>query len=494
MLSKKYQGLFLGILVFVIILLIPTPAGMSFQAKSVGAVVMLMSIWWITEAIPVFATAFLPLALYPMLHILPAKETAMNYGHNYVLMLLGGFFLGKAIESQNLHKRIALVIINIFGISRKRILLSMMISTAFLSMWIANVTAAVMMFPIALSIIDKEKHDSSGKGNFGTALMLGIAYSATLGGLGTLIGSPTNLILIGILEKLFPTAPPLTFMMWLKIGLPVLIIFLPIFCYYLIRHFRVSGNLSNSEAIVKNELKALGKTTRGEKLVIYVCLFAIIGWVFREDFVIGQMVIPGWSTLLSLQGYAHDSTVAIAAALLMFMLPSGNGKRLLDWKDASQVPWGVAMIVGGGYAIAAGFESTGLADWLGLQLAFISDFPFLIVLVLIIAFVMIFTEFNSNTATANILLPVLASMAIAASINPLLLMIPAAVASSLGFMMPAGTGPNTVIFGSERVTVRQMVKCGVWLNLISLILLTIILYFIIIPWLHLETSLPAWAT
>jgi len=492
--SKKYIGLFTGIIAFIVILLLPEPEGLSLQAKSAAAVVVLMSIWWITEAIPVFATAFLPMALYPLLEILPASKTAVNYGHNYVLMMLGGFFLGKAIENQNLHKRIALVIINIFGISRQRIIMSMMIATAFLSMWIANVTAAVMMFPIALSIISKEEEDLvSGKSTFATALMLGIAYSATLGGLGTLIGTPTNLILIGILENLFPDAPPITFFTWLKIGLPILIVFLPIFCYYLIKYFRVSGNLSNSDTIIKDELKALGKTTPGEKRVIVVCLIAIFGWVFREDLVFGTAVIPGWSTLLGLREYVHDSTVAMVAALLLFILPADKEKRLLDWKSASQVPWGVVMIVGGGYAIAAGFESTGLADWLGTQLAFISSYPLLIVLILVIGFVMIFTEFNSNTATANILLPILASMAVAASMNPLLLMIPATVASSLGFMMPAGTGPNTVIFGSERVTVSDMVKCGVWLNLISLALLTLILYFIIMPWLNLQTTLPVWA-
>ena len=483
----------LGIFAFALIMLLPLPAGMSFQAKSAAAVVVLMSIWWITEAIPVFATAFIPLALYPLLGILPAGETAANYGHNYVLMMLGGFFLGKAIEAQHLHKRIALVIVNMFGISRQRIMMSMMIATAFLSMWIANVTAAVMMFPIAMSIISKEEETAHGRSTFGTGLMLAIAYSATLGGLATLIGTPTNLILIGILEKLFPEAPPITFFTWLKIGLPLVIVLLPVFCIYLIRYFDIKGNLSPNDTVIKDELKALGKITPGEKRVIYVCLLAIFGWVFRDDLLFGNLVIPGWASLFGLGEYVHDSTVAIVAALLLFMLPATKETRLLDWKAASQVPWGVAMIVGGGYAIAAGFESTGLADWLGNQLVFISQYPFFIVMILVIGFVMIFTEFNSNTATANILLPVLASMAVAAAINPLLLMIPAAVASSLGFMMPAGTGPNTVIFGSERVTVADMVKCGFWLDLISLVIVVMMMYFIIMPWLGFENALPQWA-
>lgn len=492
--SKRYIGFFTGVIAFIIILSLPAPEGLSPEGKSAAAVVILMSIWWITEAIPVFATAFLPLVLYPLLEILPAGKTAVNYGHNYVLMMLGGFFLGKAIESQNLHKRIALVIINIFGISRQKIIFSMMIATAFLSMWIANVTAAVMMFPIAMSIVSKEEDLTDGKkSTFATALMLGIAYAATVGGLGTLIGTPTNLILIGILENLFPDAPPITFFTWLTIGLPLLVILLPVFAYYLVKYFNVSGNLSGNDTIIKDELKALGKTTPGERRVIYVCLFAIVGWVFRENLVLGNFIIPGWSELLGLDAYVHDSTVAMAAALLLFAIPANKEKRLLDWKQASQVPWGVVMIVGGGYAIAAGFESTGLADWLGGQLSFVSSFPFFVVLILVGGFVMIFTEFNSNTATANILLPVLASMAVAAGMNPLLLMIPATVASSLGFMMPAGTGPNTVIFGSERVTVSDMVKCGVWLNLISLVIVTLMMYFVIMPWLNFDPALPAWA-
>lgn len=494
MLSIRYKGLLIGILAFILILALPLPGALSLQAKSAAAVVILMSIWWITEAIPVYATAFIPLALYPLLGILPADETAANYGHNYVLMMLGGFFLGKAIENQNLHKRIALIIINLFGISRQRIMMSMMIATAFLSMWIANVTAAVMMFPIAMSIISKEEEEGTGRSTFSTGLMLAIAYAATLGGLGTLIGTPTNLILIGILEKLFPDAPPITFFTWLKIGLPLVIVLLPVFCFYLIRYFGITGNLSQNDTIIKDELTALGKITPGERRVIYVCLLAIFGWVFRDDLLFGDWVIPGWASLLGLGDFVHDSTVALVAALLLFMLPATKEKRLLDWKSASQVPWGVAMIVGGGYAIAAGFEATGLADWLGHQLVFISHYPFFMVVLLVIGFVMIFTEFNSNTATANILLPVLASMAVAAAINPLLLMIPATVASSLGFMMPAGTGPNTVIFGSERVTVADMVKCGIWLDLISLIILVLMMYFIIMPWLGFDAALPSWAS
>lgn len=493
MLSKKYIGLLSGIVVFIIILFLPEPKGMSVEAKNAAAVVVLMSIWWITEPIPIYVTAFLPLALYPILKILPASETAVNYGHNYVLMLLAGFIMAKAIEAQNLHKRIALVLINTFGVSRRKIILSMMVASAFLSMWIANVTGALLMLPIALAIIYKEETENKMGSTFSTALLLSIAYGASIGGVATLIGSPTNLILIGILEKLFPSAPPITFFQWLKIGLPISIIFLPIVWLYIVKYFKVSGNLSDDQSIIKNELLSLGKTTPGEKRVIYVFMLAIFGWVFREGFVFGDTVIPGWGSLLGLDGYIHDSTIAMFCAVLMFMLPADKDKRLIDWKQASQIPWGVGMIVGGGYAIAEGFKSTGLADWLGNQLVFINNYPPLIVLLIVVAFILFFTEVNSNTATVNIFLPVLASLAIAANTNPLLLMIPATIAASFAFMMPAGTGPNTVIFGSERISIAVMAKCGLWLKLISLVLLTLILYSIVMPWLDLETTLPVWA-
>jgi len=491
--SKKYIGLLTGLVLFFGILFLPNPAGMSTEAKNALAVVTLMTVWWIAEAIPVYATAFLPLVLYPMLKVLPAAETAENYGHNYVLMMLAGFLLAKAIESSSLHKRIALVLMAALGSSRQRLLLSLMIATAFISMWIANVTAALLMLPIALAIISKDEAETGKTSSFSTAMMVGTAYSASVGGVATLIGSPTNLIFIGIMEKLFPDAPPISFLTWLKIGLPVLIIFLPIVWLYLVKYFKIDGSIAGSQEIIREELKSLGKMSAAEKRVMWVFAVTTLGWVFRDDLALGNFIFPGWSSMLGLDAYVHDTTVAMTAAIFLFALPDGKGKRLLDWKSASQIPWGVVMIVGGGYAVAAGFQSTGLASWIGNQLAFISAFPFWVVLVIVVGFILLFTELNSNTATVNIFLPVLASIAIAGNTNPLLLMIPATFASTFAFMMPASTGPNTVIFASEKISISDMVKCGLGLKLISLVVLTLILYFVIIPILHLETGLPVWA-
>ncbi|MEO9476222.1 MAG: SLC13 family permease [Cyclobacteriaceae bacterium] len=490
--STSRLGLAAGILAFILIICLPLPYSMNVQAKFTAAVVVLMSIWWITAAIPVYITALVPLLLFPILNILSPSETAANYGHNYAIMFLAIFFLAKAMETNNLHKRIALSIMSFFGTSRPRIILGMMVATAMVSMWIANVTTALMMLPIATAVLAKNEQ-SDGADSFGPALMLGIAYSASIGGLCTLIGTPTNMIFVGIFTTLFPDAPAITFLNWLKIGVPILIVFIPFIWYFIIRYFAVKGNLNSSDEVIHKELKLLGRMSYGEKSVLIIACLTVACWVFKDNLVFGQTVIYGWTHWVGLEGQIHDSTIAMGSAILVFAWPSGKAGQLLTWKDASQVPWGVVLIVGGGYAMAHAFESTGLADWLGGNMTFIQDYPFFIVLTIVVAFVLIFTEFNSNTASANILLPVLASTAVAAQVNPLLLMIPATVACSCAFMMPAATGPNTVVLASERLSIAQMAKCGLWLNLMAVALLTIILYFIIVPWLGIEMALPAWA-
>jgi solute carrier family 13 (sodium-dependent dicarboxylate transporter), member 2/3/5 len=489
----KYYGLIGGIIFLVVMLLLPVPDGMSAAAWNTAAVALLMALWWITEAIPIYATAFLPMALFPLLKILPAGDTAVNYGHDLVLMMISGFFLAKAIESQNLHRRIALVLIKALGTSRPRILLSIMLATAFLSMWIANVTAALMMLPIGMAIITKEEAYGNASPKFGTTVMLGIAFASSIGGVATLIGTPTNLIYGGIMAKLYPLAPKISFLEWLKVGMPILIIFLPLIWYYLVFFFKIKGSIPGNRELIDNELKEMGKMSVGEKRVMYIFIFTTLAWVLREGFVFDQTVIPGWSSLLGVGEFVQDSTVGMFSAMLLFMLPDGKKKRLLDWKTAGSIPWGVGVIVGGGYALAASFKSTGLADWLGAQLAFVSSYPTPVVLFIVVGAVLLFTEMNSNTATANIFLPVLASMAVAGHTNPMLLMIPATFACSFVFIMPAGTGPNTVIFASNKLTVPDMARSGIWLKLISMILLPLVLYVLIIYVLGIDPALPVWA-
>lgn len=489
----KTIGLLIGISVLVIGLMSPVPEGMSAEARNVAIVTIMMAIWWMTEAIPIYATAFLPMAMYPLLGILPASETAVNYGHDFVIMMISGFFLAKAIEAQNLHKRIALVIINTLGTSRPIILLSIMLATAFMSMWIANVTAALLMLPIGIALITLEEELTGEKSGFGTVLMLGIAFSASIGGTATLIGSPTNMIFSGVLAKMFPLAPSISFFTWLKVGLPLVVIFLPLLWLYLVKFYKVRDSLPGSRQMIKNELHALGPMSKGEQRVLLIFILTTLGWVFRENIVIEKFTIPGWSVLLGMEAYVHDSTVGMAATMLLFMISAGNNNRLLDWKSAGQIPWGVGVIVGGGYAMASGFKATGLAEWLGSQLAFISSYPTFFVIFIVVGFILFITEINSNTATANIFLPVLASLAVAGNMNPLLLMIPATFACSFVFIMPAGTGPNTVIFGSNRITAPELAKAGFGLKLISMVLLPLALYFLIEIFLGYDKSIPVWA-
>ncbi|MEM1135242.1 MAG: DASS family sodium-coupled anion symporter [Bacteroidota bacterium] len=488
------MGLFLGVLTFIIVSNLPVPAGLTELGLKAAAVALLMTFWWVTEAIPIAATAMVPLVLFPTTGVLSASETAENYGHNYVVMLIGGFILAKAFEVHNLHKRIALLIMQLIGTSRKLIILSFMLATALLSMWIANVAITLLMLPIALAIISKEKESEGSISNFGLALMLAIAYSASIGGTGTLIGTPPNMVFAGMVEQLFPKAPEVSFFQWMLLGLPLMVVFLPIIWIYLTGYFKIKGAFLGGREVIEKELISLGKMGKAEKRVAIIFILTALGWIFRRDFVFDAVVIPGWASLFGVAEYVHDSTVALTAAVLLFVLPSGKGnqERLIDWKTAERIPWGVPFIVGGGYSIANGFAVTGLAAWLGNQLAFIGNFPLLVVLLFVILLMTFLTEINSNTATANIFLPVLASMSVAGESHPFLLMIPATVACSFAFMLPSGTGTNAVIFGSGIVSIPQMARCGLWLNLISIILLTIMMYLVAVPIFDISSGLPEW--
>ena len=478
----KWLGLWAGLGLCILILALPAPEGLTTTGKNTAAVTLLMTIWWISEAIPIYATAFVPLFAFPVLGILPASDTAANYGHNYVLMLLGGFFLSKAIEIQNLHKRLALYTIQKLGTSRPMLILSFMIASAFLSMWIANVAVALLMLPIALAIVEKDEHLASAKSSFGLALMLAIAYACSIGGTATLIGTPPNLIFSGIYEKLFPQSPPIDFLTWLKIGFPVSVLFLPVIWVYLTRFYSVKGELEGSKEVIDQELTSMGKMNRSEKSVLAIFIFTAFGWIFRKEIPLGSITVPGWSNLLGISDYVHDSTVAIAAALLLFAIPSHKkGQRLLNWENAASVPWGVVMIVGGGYAIAEAFTSSGLAFWIAEGMAFMNNYSTFIVLAAIITIMIFLTEINSNTATANIFLPILATMAIAGQNHPLLFMIPATFACSFAFMLPSGTGTNAVIFASNRISIPEMAKAGFGLNLLGIVFLVSIMYFFILP-------------
>ena len=501
--NRQRIGFVVGAVLFLLPLILPVPEGANPLAMRAAAVGLLMATWWVTEAIPISATALIPLVAFPLLGVLNAKETATNYGHNYVLMLLGGFFIAKAFELHNLHQRTALSIVKLLGTSRRRIILSFMVATAFLSMWIANVAVALLMLPIAVAIIAKEEQNGATRdgGRFGLALMLSIAYSASIGGTGTLIGTPPNMVFVGIFEKMFPKAPEISFAQWMLVGVPLVIVFLPIVWLYLTKFYQIKGRFQGGSSVIHDQLAALGPMTTAEKRVLGVFVLTAFGWVFRRDIPLPFGTIPGWSTLLGVSGYVHDSTVAMFSSLLLFIIPAGSSsgagggsrRRLLDWKSAESVPWGVAWIVAGGYALAMAFAKTGLARWLGDEISWLAGLPTLLMVLCVVTLLSFLTEINSNTATATIFLPVLAATAIAGGSNPYLLMIPATIACSCSFMLPSGTGTNAVIFASDRVTIPEMAKCGFWLHLIGVVVLTGIVYLLAIPIFHMTSALPLWA-
>ena len=503
---RQRAGLFLGIPIFLIMLFSSPIGGMSREAHLTGAVAILMSIFWITEAIPIPATALLPLVLFPMLKIQKASDVAISYGDTIIYLFMGGFFIAEAMQKCNLHKRIALFIIKRLGTEKRKIILGFMISTAFISLWISNTATALMMLPIATAVtlsLEELDKDTIGdkvlrKSHFGKALMLAVAYSASIGGIGTLIGTPPNLIFAAISKKLFPNSPSVGFAYWMIIGLPVVIIMIPISWYYLVSFgFKVKKEkFEKGTTVIDEKIKELGSMKLSEKLVLGIFSLTAFGWIFRENINIGSFTIPGWSNLLGINEFIHDSTVAIFSAVLLFLIPVNLRKKefLLDWETAKNIPWGILILFGGGIALSSAFTVSGLSHWIGESLKFFSSFsPFWIIIIVSVVAILL-TEVASNTATATIFMPIMGSLAVFLKVHPHILMIPVTISVSLAFMLPVATPPNAVVFSSGYLEISDMVKAGVILDIIGCILITALLYFLIFPILGINpTILPEWA-
>jgi solute carrier family 13 (sodium-dependent dicarboxylate transporter), member 2/3/5 len=503
---RQRIGFWVGIPSVLILLWLPTLSGLSSDGQKVLCIAILMALWWITEAIPLYATALIPLVAFPLLGIMKAEELASSYGHHYIYLFMGGFFLAKAIQKWNLHERIALQIISMIGASPKRIILGMMMATAFLSMWISDTASTMVMFPIGLAILyhveasvtKTQWEDDLRYRNFSSCLILSIAYAALIGGTATLIGTPPNIVFAGAIKTLYPDAPEITFFQWLKVGLPLTVIFLPLTWFYL-THFALPVRLAEipgGEEAIQEKKRALGRMSNGERYTLSVFIFAVFGWVFRKNIEIGTWIIPGWSNLLGLDEHVHDSTVAILAALLLFIIPADlkKGEFLLDWNWAKQIPWGILILFGGGIALASAVKSSGLSRWIGEGLTFLSGFP-LIMIVLGVCLMMTFmTEITSNTAISTVFMPIMASIAVAMQVNPMLFMIPAALSASCAFMLPVATPPNAIVFSSGYITAPQMARTGLGLNLIGAVLITLVIYLLAIPVFGIVlTGLPPWA-
>ena len=503
-LAYQKVGLFLGLPLFVALLVLPRPAGMTPAGQKTLAVTALMAFWWLTEALPIAVTALLPLLCFPLMGVSPAQEIAAHFGDRNVFLFMGGFFLAIAIEKWGLHRRIALKIVSILGTSPKKIIFGMMVATAFLSMWISNTATTMMMLPIALAII---KHaESFGKNtlsnndtlvSFRMALLFGIAYAASIGGIGTLIGTPPNIIFVAQVQKLFPKAPEISFFQWFLVGFPLVVLFLPLAWFYLVRiaHPIKLKQLPGGGETIGERLKEMGPMSRAEKYVLIIFILTALGWMFRKNINIGFFTIPGWSNLLGIDKTVHDSTVAIGTTLLLFLTPVNfkKGEFLLDWKSAVNIPWGILLLFGGGLALAHEFQVTGLAQWIGSNLGVLKTVPILVAVLVVVLSMAVLTEVTSNTAITSIFMPILAATSLGLGIHPYLLMIAGTIAASLAFMLPVATPPNAVVFGSGYLSIPKMAKTGVGLDMLGIVVTTAIVYLLAVPVFHITVSvLPAW--
>ncbi|WP_296316183.1 SLC13 family permease [Winogradskyella sp. UBA3174] len=471
-LTKQKIGLFSGPVMFIIILQFFHPEGLSEAANAVLASAVWVAIWWITEALPIAVTALLPIVLFPLSGGLSLKETTASYGHKYIFLFVGGFILAIAIEKWKLHKRIALTIIKVVGTNVVNIILGFMIATAFLSMWISNTATAVMILPVGMAIVAQLKDNPATIEDeniiFGKALMLAIAYSASIGGMATLIGTPPNLVLAGVVEETYGIE--ITFSQWFSFGFPITLLLLTICWLYLTKFaFKFKQKtFPGGRDEINRQLKVLGKVSYEEKTVLVVFALTAFAWITRS-FLIKQFV-PA----------IDDTIIAIMFSILLFILPSKEKhKKIIAWEDAVKLPWGILLLFGGGMALALGFDSSGLALWLGGQMTNLETLSLFSLLFVLIAAVNFLTEITSNLATTAMLLPVLAPLATILNIHPYFLMVGATVAASCAFMLPVATPPNAVVFGSGYLKIEDMVKKGVWMNIISIILLTFIVYYIL---------------
>lgn len=468
---KSRIGFFSGPLIFLLILLLDFE-GLSSEGKSVMAGTAWIAIWWITEPIPIAATSLLPVVLFPISGALDIKTATTTYYSPLIMLFMGGFIIALAMERWNLHQRIALSIIKIIGTNSRKIILGFMIATLFLSMWISNTATALMMLPIAVAIAKKLMDLQSGADNkklekFRRALMLSIAYAASIGGMATLIGTPTNAIFSAISLELYDRE--ISFAEWFALGLPISIVCMLVGWIYLTRVV-FKANIPNVEAAkeeVDKQLASLGKMSFEERMVLLVFALTASAWILRS-FVLVKF-IPG----------INDTIIAIGGALLLFVLPaSSRSEKLMDWPTARKLPWGILLLFGGGLTIAAAFQSTGLADWFGGHLSTFDQFHFALILFVAIIMVNYFTEITSNVATASVLLPILASLSQSIGVHPFGLMVGASLAASCAFMLPVATPPNAIAYSSGYLTMNNMVKAGFWMNLMTTTILFLFIYYL----------------
>lgn len=458
--SRQSLGFFGGILLFLLILILPTSESLSPAALRVAAVATLMAIWWVTEPIPIPITALLPIALFPGFDVMSVHQVTSAYANHIIFLFLGGFIIALCFERWNLHKRIALHVISLVGNSQKRILLGFMLATALLSMWVSNTATTLMMIPVVIAVV--KKIDGSGESIFGMTLMLGVAYAASIGGVATLIGTPPNAILAGVLEQQLNI--DISFYDWMVFAFPLSCVFLAITWFYLCYLQKKEHIIIKplDKAVISDELSKLGKITAEEKKILGVFIFVALAWIAR-----GLIDIEFFKQI-------KDSTIAIFGAILLFIIPAKNrSTRLMDWDTAKKLPWDILLLFGGGFALASGFSETGLTTWIGSQLSFLAGVNILIIILAISLLVIFLTEVTSNTATASLLIPIMVGLSEVMQLPPMYLMATVAISASCAFMLPVATPPNAIVYSSRLVTIQQMARTGFLLNIIGSLLITL---------------------
>lgn len=473
---KLLLGPLAAILIYAFADLVPGKPAVTAMA----AVTVWMAIWWLTEVVHLAVTSLLPIILLPLLGIADSKTVAAQYMDPIIFLFIGGFIIAFAIERWELHQRVALKILSIVGSKPSRILFGVMAVSFGFSMWISN-TATVMMLISAVFavIVQVEKHvnDEELKRRFASALLIGLAYSATIGGMATLVGTPTNMIFLRTYNDHFPGQTDMNFTRWFVVGFPIALVFLFI-TYFVLRKFFIKKDilLTLDRSYFKEGYRSLGRMNYEEKAVGIVFILTAILWFSRESIDLDFMVIPGWTTLFGeYKAYIHDSTVAVFMAVLLFLIPSKKekGRALITWDDASRMPYDIILLFGSGFALAKGFEVSGLSTWLAGKLSFLSGANTVLLILGICLVVTVISEFASNVASIQLVIPILVSIQKVTGLHPLMLLIPATLAASLGFMLPVATAPNTIVFGSKRIRVKDMMRVGSVLDLAGIILITV---------------------
>ncbi|MCG8420993.1 MAG: SLC13 family permease [Proteobacteria bacterium] len=466
-----------------------------------AAIAVLMAVWWVFEVVPIAVTSLFPIVLMPALGIASLKAVTANYGKPTIFLFLGGFVLALGLQRSGLHRRIALHIVNRVGSHPARLVLGFMLACALLSMWISNTASVMVMMPIALSVLDEAIEagtDKKAVAVAGTAVMLGIAYAADMGGMATPVGTPPNLVLIEMQSELFPDAPAISFAQWMAMGLPIAAIFLSVGWLIMTRFvFRLPRTpmFGGSQAI-RTAIDKLGPVRRDEWLAggVFAAIAAL--WMTGSGLQLGDSFrIPGWRDIDAL-AQLGDGAVAILGAIVLFMIPSADhkGEALMNWDTATRLPWGILLLFGGGFALAAGFQSSGLSETIGQAVAGLKGVPIILIVLIVCTVLTFLTELTSNTATTNLVLPILAQAAVALAVDPRFLMIPATLSASCAFMMPVASPTQAIVFSSGYITIKQMVRAGIWFNLLGIILVTVIFMTLGGPAMGVDAdTVPDWA-